>query len=189
VVDSQLALAFQPYLRPGERIVWAGRPGGGIVFAPSDVFAVPFSFLWAGIVVFNFGVDGFRGGGGFPFGLFEIVFVAAGAYFTVGRFIHDTWGRSRMAYALTDQRALVLRRLMSETLLTAQLDSISLRRARDGRGTIDFDRKYAAAWSGWNRNLSSWTPSLSNQVRFVQIADVMEVYALAQRYGGTRPAP
>ena len=36
---------LQPYLMPGERIVWSGQPKQGIAFTSSDLIAIPFSLM------------------------------------------------------------------------------------------------------------------------------------------------
>src|SRR5213078_3004984 len=42
----------QPYLRPQEQLLWAGRPDPRLLFSSSDVFMVPFSLMWGGFAIF-----------------------------------------------------------------------------------------------------------------------------------------
>jgi hypothetical protein len=39
------AAQLQLYLRPGEQLLWSGRPDPNVRFTPADAFLVPFSIL------------------------------------------------------------------------------------------------------------------------------------------------
>jgi hypothetical protein len=186
VIDSSIAAAFEPYLRSGERIVWTGRPGQGVRFTRQDLFVVPFTLLWTGFAIFWTVTATIQGPTGF-FTLWGMMFVAFGLYLCGGRLLHDAWVRARTVYALTDERALVLRRIVGERLLSAGLGQVDLTRGRGGGGTIEFTGKGSS--SPWGSSRFSWVPSLGDAVRFFKIPDVMTVYALAQRQTGSRPTP
>ncbi|CAN5261329.1 hypothetical protein BH09PSE1_BH09PSE1_02620 [soil metagenome] len=79
---------FQGRLLPGERIMWTGRPGQGLVFASRDIFLVPFSVVWCGFAIFWTTLA--TGAGSPPFfALWGLMFVCIGLYFVVGRFVAD----------------------------------------------------------------------------------------------------
>ena len=104
----------------------------------------------------------------------------------LGRFAVDAWIRSRTVYALTNRRALLLRRVAGEKLLTSQLGAAVLERGRNGAGTLRFGR-LPGGWMhqvnfftgrrgmGWD----IWTPALNDRVEFLAIDDVMTPYQLA----------
>lgn len=46
--SRQDASEFTKELGPGETILWAGRPSGGIQFHGYDLFLIPFTLVWAG---------------------------------------------------------------------------------------------------------------------------------------------
>jgi hypothetical protein len=46
-----LAARLQPYLRPGEDLLWCGRPDPAVFVSSADVIAIPFSLVWLGIAV------------------------------------------------------------------------------------------------------------------------------------------
>jgi hypothetical protein len=181
---------FGPFLQSGERIVWTGRPSQGLRFSARDVLLVPFSLLWGGSAIFwettALAINARIGAGGSEaaiFPLFGIPFVLVGLYMIVGRFLLDAWVRSRMTYALTDRRALILRRLLGERLITVTLaNAAQLRLTRHGaRGDIEFE---PARFPFFGNSWGLWTPSLDGAARFIGIDDAAEVFRLAQRAAG-----
>jgi len=96
-VDSAYVLAN------GEEVLWEGRPRQRRVFAVQDIFLVPFSLLWAtAAVVGSFIIPDV------PWTA-NIVFLAAAAYLTVGRFFYKWFVKSQTTYLVSNVRALVLR--------------------------------------------------------------------------------
>lgn len=191
MVDSQIALQFQPYLRPGERITWTGRPPRGVRFTGRDVFLIPFSLLWGGFAIFweasVLGIS-FLQPKALPvtsfMALFGAVFVLIGLFMIFGRFLVDAWIRQRTVYALTDRRALSLRRLRAENLLSADLREPRLSRSGGDVGTLTFSRSATTAglfgaFGSPQAQFSMWIPSLSDEVVFAGIPGVTRVYQLA----------
>ena len=171
---------FSAYLQSGERIVWTGRPYRGIRFTAQDIFLVPFSLVWGGILATT-AVTTFRAPG-FP-DLMLYLFALIGVYFIVGRFAVDSWARSRMTYALTDRRALIIRRIFGERLIAVTLANaaqLRLNRHRS-RGDLEFEARQSPFFG---RSWGMWTPSLDGAARFIGIEDPTEVYRLAQRAAG-----
>ena len=109
-------------LQPGEQLLWVGQPDPKVVFSKADALLVPFTLLWAGFTVFW--EVGVAGSGGPLFALvYGAVFMAVGAYITVGRFLYKRYDRRRTVYGVTDRRVLVLRnqgrQLLSESSQSA----------------------------------------------------------------------
>jgi hypothetical protein len=147
-----LAQTFQPDLFKDEKVVWAGQPDARFHFSGGDVFLVPFSLLWGGFaLVWEAGVLGFFGSDGPAptfFALWGIPFVLVGQYFIWGRFLYKAYKNRRTFYALTNQRALILRTTRSrqlQTLFLNQLPTISKTARRDGSGTLAFG--YSPSWA------------------------------------------
>lgn len=185
-MDGESTAAFETYLRSGERLIWTGRPRQGLMFGARDIFMVPFSLVWAGIAFFGIGAGLFHGQAIGPLLLVGPVFMVVGVYFVIGRFLIDAWARSRTIYGLTNERALVLRRLFGEELLAARTGGeVRMSRRANGRGTIEFGSSVGlfSGLSNWRQSMALWHPSLANDVRFIGIDDVAEVYRLAQRAG------
>jgi len=106
------ALLQEEFLRD-ERVLWQGQPDPSKHFAPSDVFAIPFSLLWGGFALFweasALGLvrwDGDEGRAPLFFVLWGIPFVLIGLYLMVGRFFYKAWRKRRTLYAVTDRRVL-----------------------------------------------------------------------------------
>lgn len=174
--------ALQPYLLPGDRIAWTGRPGQGVRLRAADAFLIPFSLLWGGFAIFWEATAigfAFRAGEGITsfMALWGIPFVMVGLYLIFGRFFVDAHVRARTFYAVTDRRVLVLRRVFGERLLSRPLGGeVRIAQRRGGSGTLEFgSRNPLRAFNGW----SMWAPGLGGEVAFEDVPDVMTVYALA----------
>jgi Bacterial PH domain len=123
-----------------ERLLWTGKPRGGICFRGQDLLAVPFSLMWCGFAIFwEAGVV--MSGAPFFFRLLGIPFVAIGLYLVLGRFFVDAFVRSKTFYGVTNERVLIVtavfdRRTRSINLRT--LGDVSVSQHGDKSGTITF---------------------------------------------------
>ena len=107
---------IRPELATDENLLWSGRPRQGLTLRASDWFVIPFSLLWGGFALFweatvlglSVNQQGANPTSAFM-ALFGLPFVVIGLYLIFGRFLVDAWIRKNTTYALTDQRALVLR--------------------------------------------------------------------------------
>lgn len=128
---------------PGERILWQGQPVQGLRFAPVDIFAVPFTAVWLGIVVvaFSAAVQEPEARSN-PMLFFMIpLFVGVGLHMLVGRFVVDIFARRRTRYFLTNQRAVIESGLFRSSVSSVSLATapeIRLQGGRSGRGTVHF---------------------------------------------------
>ena len=130
-------------LAPVELLLWKGRPQGGIKFRSQDAFGIPFLLLWcAGVSYAGYGMVKESPRGDFPFALIVLGFFAAmGFYFLIGRFFADAYTRSKMEYALTDRRALIVTNTFSRKVRSIDYRSepnILLSEHSGGSGTIYF---------------------------------------------------
>jgi hypothetical protein len=175
-VDADLQSALRGYLHPAERLRWSGRPAQGLQFSARDIFLVPFSLFW-GTFAIAWEVAVVASGAPALFTLFGVPFMLIGVYLIAGRFVLDAWVRGRTVYGVTDQRAILLRRLRGERLLTAPLtDPVRMQVGPGGRGTIEIGQQFPLFWRG--RGWGAWTPSLDDRVRFIGIDDAKSVYRL-----------
>jgi hypothetical protein len=138
---------LQPYLRPQERVLWAGRPDPHVLFAPSDVFVVPFSLMWGGFAIFwEAGV--LSSGAPAFFRLWGVPFVLMGLYMIFGRFIYKRRQKERTVYAVTDQRALALVKGTTLTDTPVKCQPVTIKRSRDGRHATVLIGNAIGAWRG-----------------------------------------
>ena len=141
-----------PYLRPGERLLWAGRPDPQVRFAPVDAFLVPFSIRWGGFAVF-WEVGVVTSGAPPFFMLWGIPFVLAGLYFIIGRFVYKKRKKMRTAYGITAGRVIVAVGETNVTDLPVKNVPVSIRRSRDGRHvSITFGTSSGWRWGGYYAN-------------------------------------
>jgi hypothetical protein len=169
-------------LLPGERILWSGQPGGGLVLMPRDVLLIPFSLLWCGFAIFWTFTAASAGAPAF-FYLWGGMFVCIGLYFVFGRFVVDAWVRRSLRYALTDRRILISRpgpfgRFTAIGL--NQLPEATLNERSDGRGTI----RFGADRPIWGyRGMSAWSPAFDPTPQFIAIENCRHVFDLIQQAG------
>ena len=156
----------------------------------SDVFMVPFSFLWGGFALF-WNVSVWAGDSPIFFRLWGLPFLAAGLYITVGRFLLDARSRAKTSYAVTSQRVLVSSGILSPTLKSLSLRTltdVTLTQKSDGSGTITFGPSSLAAsmYAG-----TPW-PGVALPPSFDLIPDAKRVYDIirgAQSASASAGAP
>jgi hypothetical protein len=182
MTDYKSTCAFQPYLLPGERILWTGRPKQGFALRPMDAFLIPFSLVWTGFVIAAFVPTTDSGTAGFP-NVILIVFLVIGIYFTVGRFIQDAAMRRRTSYGLTDQRALFRRGTKLTSLDLRHLPKLELSERRDGTGTIAFQDGGFATYNRYS-GLNWWVPSMVVSSGFFGIERARDVYQMIRENSG-----
>jgi hypothetical protein len=188
--DAEIQAQFRPDLFPGERLLWAGRPRGGIILRSSDILLIPFSLFWCGFAIFWESMA-LTSGAPLDFALFGVPFILIGLYVTIGRFVHDAAIRARLFYGVTDQRVLILRAGLAgrrHSLDLANLPMLELEERPDGRGTIRFDDPDMASSFFARGQWHLWVPSLGGSRRFEGIAEARRVYDLIYRAGESRSA-
>ena len=127
-------------LSPGETLLWSGKPRGGLLFRKTDVFLIPGSLMFCAFAVFwEYSV----GSSDAPlmFDLWGIPFVIVGAYMLVGRFAYDAALRAKTTYGLTEQRAIIVKQLFSNSVQSVSMRSwvdFDFSPSADGSGTITF---------------------------------------------------
>jgi hypothetical protein len=180
-------MAEQPFadrLTNGERIVWCGRPGQGLIFMPDDAFNIPVSLLLLGFFIYITVI-------GWPaFTSYGVLVICVALYWTVGRFLIDARIRHGTHYALTDRRVLIARPspyssvrwprpIFREVHLGPQLD-ISLIEHRAGRGTVRFGAPIRILDAQYRY---TWIPSLDPRLQLLAIDDARHVFDLIRRLG------
>ena len=168
------------YLQPGEKLLWTGKPYHGLIFRKPDIFLVPFSMLWiSGIVSWEISV--FNSDASFFFLLFGVPPILFGLYLMIGRFIYDSKKRTKTVYGLTNERALILSGLFTQSLRSINLKAaqeVWLKLKSDGRGTIMFGGNNWSSMYFWNPLWLYGNPVIYPS--FEMIDNVIEVYQLVQ---------
>jgi hypothetical protein len=106
-MSEATATAFDgwaPYLDPGERILWQGRPDAGMHIRPRNIVMAVFGTFFAGFALFWMAMAAQAGGG---FWLFGILHFAVGAGIVAGAFLWGPWLRRHSVYSLSDRRAFI----------------------------------------------------------------------------------
>ncbi len=177
---------FADRLLSGERILWTGRPGQGVILSSQDIILIPFSLAWCGFAIFwTVSATGMHAPSFFT--LWGLMFVAIGLYLVVGRFFFDAWVRGGIGYAITNRRVLILRSGPFSRFTALDLDrlpAVDLKEDARGRGTIRFG---APASIFANRNMSAWSPALDPTPQFIAIDEARRIFDLVQKTGKAAP--
>jgi hypothetical protein len=131
---------IQSELEPGESLLWAGQPVQGIKLRGSDIFMIPFSFLWGGFAIF-WEYSAIENGAPFFFLLFGVPFVLVGLYIMFGRFFVGAKQRAKTFYGLSTERVIIVSGLFSKkvkSLNLRTLTDVSLSESSGGYGSISF---------------------------------------------------
>ena len=176
MIDLDIQQKLQLELIDNEKLIWTGRPRTGVVFRATDIFLVPFSLVWFGVVIFALGDNGVNEVK-MPVALFFIPFIIAGLFITVGRFFVDSKRRANTVYGITDNRVIIKSGMFSKSVNSLNiktLSGITIDKKSDGSGTITIgptDYRFALVqglmWQG-----NKQTPKLE------LINDVKNVYSL-----------
>src|SRR4051812_13653646 len=160
------------YLRPGERLLWTGRPDPAGLFGPKDIYLIPFSLLWGGFAIF-WEAAAITSDGDPLFALWGIPFVCIGLFMIAGRFFYKRRRKEKTVYGLTEERALVA--VGDSTLSDSPTKYVpaSIRRARDGRHvSVTFGGSGGPGRYYANTGMDFFDWRGSGDVAFFDVADV-----------------
>ena len=168
-----------------ERLLWTGRPRGGVRLVLGDVLMIPFSLMWGGFAIYweysaiHMGAPGF-------FALWGIPFVLVGLYLIFGRFFYDAYRRAHTYYGLTTDRVLIVSEALGRkvrSLYLSGLAEMDLAVRTDGTGTITFGT--ASALTSW---MTGWPGAQRNAApRFEAIEQARQVYDQIRAAQRARP--
>ena len=187
---------IEDHLEEHERVLWEGRPRGGIVFRSSDVpgmlgasvlLLVSASFIVVGAMAFGREI---RESSAFVFFLLFFLggvgLAAVGLFGLVAPFALDARRRARTRYLLTNRRAIVVSGRRRKSFELGTLGEGSYEEKADGTGTVSFGRTSAS--EEW---LVGWMLPFTNRYlrpRFEMVAEPRRVHGIvldARRLAGT----
>src|SRR5215468_6664862 len=160
---------LRSHLDAGEKLLWAGRPGQGIMLRRKDGYAIAFAVLLV--------AAGWR-------------FIPMFIYIPiVGGLFADLWHRSRLIYGVTDRRAIILsgmRRRFVQSIYFSSLITLNLEERRNRSGTIYFGEDHPSyrhdAYDGseFGTHVPSGQTRLGEE-QFFRIADAKKVFMILQK--------
>ena len=173
---------IQPFLHPGETVLWTGTPGKIPASQTSPILPI-FAIFWMGFAIF-WTISATAAGG--PFGLFGLFFIFFGGFMFHSVFFGKRNLLKTAVYAVTDYRAIIIthdRNGMNCTeYVFSALSSVNLESINGDRGTIRFAEEQI--YSEYNRGLyRKRTINLDNVKKsavtaFFMIDNVHDVYRL-----------
>ena len=105
--------------------------------------------------------------------LFGLLFVSAGIYILIGRFLHDMWIRRRVRYAITVSRVFIRSGMFGSVMSSFPLETtpeVSSDERPDGSGDVIFGQFQSSA----HRRGKELFPSMKAP-RFLRIENVSQV--------------
>ncbi len=186
---------LQAYLRPGEQLLWCGRPDPRLWFTGADLYLIPFSVLWCGFAIFW--EAGASRSGGPLFAVFGVPFIAIGLYMVAGRFFYKHYRKKQTVYGITTQRALVAAGARSFADAPWPHQSVTIRRARDGtHASVILENTAVTARGRGRRSQASSMPGntgleylpggrTSPPVAFYDVADAAAMLAALDQARGS----
>lgn len=165
-------------LEHDEKLIWIGAPSKGLRFRKIDIFLIPFSLLWTsgvlvGALAVTFSGQLMRFDITSLFSLIPIIMFIVGIYFVFGRFIHDIYRRSKINFALTNERIIIQSGSGLQSIYLKSLGTINLKSSRNGRGSIELGDFPSSIFA--NQGLGAWA-GRPNGPTLELIDDVDEVY-------------
>jgi hypothetical protein len=186
VMSDPFVSSIEQELGSGERVLWKGRPRGGLRLRGSDIYLIPFSLFWGGFAIFWEAMALFKvtknNAPGLLFPIFGIPFVLVGIYLIFGRFFVDAKMREGTEYAVTNRRAIIVSGIFSRSVRSINLQTtpeISLTERPDRSGTITFGSP-PVAYGRWEQR-DLLFPGTSSQPAFDMIDDARTVYGIIEK--------
>jgi hypothetical protein len=183
-MTDDFASSIARELRSDERLLWQGRPRGGVRLRAIDLYLIPFSLVWCGII-FSMAGAMLLGVKADPASRFLLIpFVAIGLYMLLGRFFVDAMRRKNTAYGVTGRRAIIVVDFFGRQVQSINLHAlpeVSLTEKSDGSGTILFGAQPSLSWGRYN----PWTGAPS-QPAFEMIEEVRRVGKLVDTHRSHR---
>ena len=93
-------------LDAGEKIVWQGRPSGGLRASRNNLLMSAFGLFFAFPSLMGLAINKGEAGSNFN-SLMTLPFIAIGAYLTIGQYFYAAYLRRHTWYTVTNKRAIV----------------------------------------------------------------------------------
>jgi hypothetical protein len=174
--------ALREQLGPSEHLLWNGQPLGGVRLRRSDIFMVPFSFLWGGFASFwEWSV--IHSNAPFFFRLWGVPFVLVGLYIIAGRFFWDAYQRGNTHYGITNERILIVKRGVASSVKSLNLRTladVTLSAGSNGVGSIHFGSAGGFGAPAWLAQ-SGWPGASSAVPVFDLVENAKQVYDTIRR--------
>lgn len=171
------------YLYDNEKLLWEGRPDTRIfLMSLGDKYKLALAALWILFMIYFYN-ESFDEGAlvlvkffqGLPFGILAL-FALAVFYFTVGRWMLDSYIRRHTVYAISNRRAFIARSAFGKKLAhLAILPEMKIDIAKGDIGAIVF-REEKSLFKNWNK----WGVEDGSFI-FRGLDDPEKIYAIVEK--------
>ncbi len=186
--NTELYHQVQPYLHPGEDILWIGKPASSEM-PKTAIFPMVFSIFFIGFSIFWMLTAASMSG---IFALFGLPFLLAGLGLLYGTTLGRKNAMKSAVYAVTETRAIIVVSLPRtgtncKEYVLSNLPSVNLENVKGQIGTIRFEDPtvYHYDYGRYNRRrTSTYSPERELTTAFLMIDNVHYVYHLiSERLG------
>lgn len=185
LIDTDIVKTFMPYLNPHEKIVWTAKAGQGLIFRPMDIFYSCIGII--GLIVCSilfYGIFQSFDSLSFPenifTGMFVLIFLGIDFYVLIGRYFADIMRRSKVVYAISDNRIFIRSGIFSKDIDIIEihkLETLHLKQGSQNIGTILLSRPPKKHWYHKRNNFPEMA-GYDGILKFEKIEKVHEVYKL-----------
>ncbi|MAS36774.1 MAG: hypothetical protein CL610_22405 [Anaerolineaceae bacterium] len=151
-VPQAIQDAVEDQLMAGETLLWVGQPNP-MRMARRHLLTAGFGVLWLALAMFifsGFGSNGFPtmgprpfSGVGSIFSIVQLVFIGVGVW-TISTPLRDYLSAQKTVYAITNQRAIIIAGLLSQSAKSygaKQIEFVETRVHGNDQGDVIFDRE------------------------------------------------
>lgn len=125
-----------PYILPGEHILWKGRPEKGNLFTSQEWVMIPFGVFWLGFCLF-WEYMALQSGQLIAI-IWGLPFVGVGIYLLFGRLIQAALLRDKTFYVITNHKILIKKGRKISMYNAQDLPPMEVEIHKNGNGTILF---------------------------------------------------
>lgn len=161
-------------LGENEAKLWSAQPDPNKHFTKIDIYLIPFSLFWTGMV-FYFLISDIGSGSFLPGIIFLIPFCAVGLYMVVGRFLFKRMRKKKTIYVLTDKRVIEIfagRSRNVKSIYYSEINGINSSVNRSGAGKITFAHSNFMQDMYANSGMDFGTMKDNGYPRFFDLKDV-----------------
>lgn len=164
-------------LRPGEQLLWMGKPDPTKVLNWADIYNIPFSVIWTAIALYM-SVTTMMQAELAALSIFLWLFVLFGFYIMFGRFWVLYLNKKKTVYGVTNLRILLCTGKKATSIYYPMVPSVQRKVKKDGTGTVTIGKPSFNQRIYGNNSMSVSLLDKDNACVLMDIENVEQVYGI-----------